>query len=256
MWSYLRKKLGVREHEKKIYRNSKEIAEIKRRVSENKEKSDRRQVVKKVISRDHRVDQVQEEIRSLINWAKEVSEAVSDDKEAIKDLTYIIEDNIDVISDLNNMEDLREQNKALEEKIDRIESKMAELSENLSEFSSRNSQPVQRERRRTEGSDFSRDKRSDGIDETAKRIKEGRKLWKKATDAQRDIIKKMYDLGYPLTYRELSSELEKSVSTVKNQLNDLKSIGYEFDQDIGPNNAKKYLLDDRVKTFLTLRLND
>lgn len=256
MWSYLRKKLGVTEHERKIYRNSKEISEIKRRVSESSDKQRNRQVVKKVISRDHRVDQVQKEIRSLINWAKEVNNAVSDDKEAIKDLTYIIEDNIDILTDLDSVEEIRDQNKSLEEKIDRIEGKMAELSENLSKFSRANNNTSHRETSRSQGAEVSMNQRSDGIDETAMRIKEGRRLWKKATDAQRDIIKKMYDLGYPITYRELSSELEKSVSTVKNQLNNLKSMGYDFDQDIGPNNAKKYLLDDRVKTFLTLRLND
>lgn len=252
MWSYLRRKLGVKEQDKKIYHNSREIAEIKKKVSEQEESSKEPKVVKKVLHRDKRVDKIQEELGSLVKWAKEVSKSVKNDQKAINELTYIIEENIGTIS---SMEDLKEQNSSLREKIDNLDEKIDKLTDRgLNIY--REEESVHRQPKRQEVTQPTGIRWGDNINQTAKRIEEGRRLWKKATDAQRQIVKKMYDLGYPITYRELSSELSKSVSTVKNQMNGLKTKGFNFQEDIGANNTKKYLLDPRVKTFLTLKLND
>ncbi|MDY6771127.1 MAG: winged helix-turn-helix domain-containing protein [Candidatus Nanohaloarchaea archaeon] len=91
---------------------------------------------------------------------------------------------------------------------------------------------------------------------TAEDAKQGEQLWKKATKAQRSVLKTMYDAGYPMSYKEIAEEVGRSVSTVKNHINNLKAAGFEFKEDEGHNNAKKYMVDDRVKAFLTLRLNE
>jgi len=100
------------------------------------------------------------------------------------------------------------------------------------------------------------DGRTSTVVETAEGAKAGEELWKQATPAQRSILQTMYDAGYPMSYKELAEEVGRSVSTVKNHINNLKSAGFDFKEDSGHNNAKKYMIDDRVKAFLTLRLNE
>lgn len=84
----------------------------------------------------------------------------------------------------------------------------------------------------------------------------GEKLWSKTTPAQKNVLKVLYDSGYPMSYKEIAKELNRTVSTVKNHINNLKSMGVRFREESGKNNSKKYMLDDRVRSFLTMRLND
>ncbi len=94
------------------------------------------------------------------------------------------------------------------------------------------------------------------VEETAQEAVEGQELWERATKAQKRIIRAMFELGYPATYKEIASDVGKSVSTVKNHINNLKSLGFDFKEEEGPNNSKKYSLDERLRAFMTVRLND
>lgn len=136
----------------------------------------------------------------------------------------------------------------LEERIAQLENRLAVEDEGL-EASGR---PTNRSTRRPDDVDG----RPGSLAGTAEDAKVGEQLWRKATPAQQSVLQAMYDTGYPMSYKEIADEVGRSVSTVKNHINNLKASGYDFKEDAGHNNAKKYMLDDRIKAFLTLRLNE
>jgi len=165
---------------------------------------------------------------------------------------------IDVLSHYTSEEKLDElfdRHETLEEQIEALQKQLEALRD---EEDTHNvvadavSPPSQRPSGRVEATDG----RSTTAVETASNLEEGENLWEGTTEAQKNILKVMYDLGYPVSYKELADELGRSRSTVKNHINNMKSSGFDFKEDVGYNNAKKYMLDERVKAFLTLRLND
>ncbi len=96
----------------------------------------------------------------------------------------------------------------------------------------------------------------DGDDRSGEKLEEGKALWTKTSETEREIIRELYDAGYPMTYHELANTLNKSVSTIKNHINNMKLKGFDFQESIGTNNTKKHTLDERIKLFLTMRLNN
>jgi len=136
----------------------------------------------------------------------------------------------------------------LEQRVARLEKRLEE-EKRPSEASGR---PTNRTTRRPDDVDG----RPASLAGTAEDAKAGEQLWGKATPAQQNVLQALYDAGYPMSYKEIADEVGRSVSTVKNHINNLKSVGFDFKEDSGHNNAKKYMLDDRIKAFLTLRLNE
>ena len=94
------------------------------------------------------------------------------------------------------------------------------------------------------------------MEEKAENAVKGEELWQKTTPAQKNVLKVLYDSGYPMSYKEIARDLNRTVSTVKNHINNLKSMGVHFREKSGKNNSKKYMVDDRIKGFLTMKLND
>ncbi len=145
---------------------------------------------------------------------------------------------------------------------DEIVAYIAELEERVTELESHLGtekaalEPSGRPTNRSAGRPDDGDGRPGSLAGTAEDAKVGETLWSKATPAQQSVLQAMYDAGYPMSYKEIADEVGRSVSTVKNHINNLKATGYNFKEDAGHNNAKKYMLDDRIKAFLTLRLNE
>ncbi len=98
--------------------------------------------------------------------------------------------------------------------------------------------------------------RNESMEDKAEGVIEGELLWEKTTPAQKNVLQTLYKSGYYMTYNEIANKLNRSVSTVKNHINTLKSMGVEFKETREGNNSKKYMLDDRIKSYLTMKLND
>ncbi|MDY6778607.1 MAG: winged helix-turn-helix transcriptional regulator [Candidatus Nanohaloarchaea archaeon] len=148
----------------------------------------------------------------------------------------------------------------LEERLHTLEQHLSNVDPLTRENLSNPSKPGKETSRRTSSSTSERSEgesgRAGGAVETARAVERGKRLWEKATPAQRSILQTLYDAGYPMSYKEIANDVGRSVSTVKNHINNLKSAGFDFKEDAGYNNTKKYMLDETVKAFLTVRLND
>jgi len=249
IWQYLRNKLNMDDHQEQIEENKREINKIRNHVVDLK-KSPRKKVIKKVEKRDERVDELKERIDAFYQWGLKMHEAVEKNRKVIDKLS-------DLLTDDSLFPDQAQSSKKAgqdftEEQL--FNQRKFEGRQDFPSYSSVN------EEKSTISSQVSHsgleEERPTNADQTANNIRVGKKLWEKATDAQKRIIKKMYDLGYPVSYKELASELGNSVSTIKSHINSLKDKDLKFRITLGPNSTKKYLLDDRLKSYLTHRLND
>lgn len=144
--------------------------------------------------------------------------------------------------------------KTLEDRLSEIEEKFERL-ESLGVFDA-TSEKVDDPSGRPDGRPSEDNGRHSDVEGLVHDVQSGKEIWKKATNTQKEVIKTLYESGYPLSYREISDRLGKSVSTVKNHINNLKASGARFEEEIGQNNEKKYMIDDRIQAFLTMRLND
>jgi predicted nucleic acid-binding Zn-ribbon protein len=237
MWGRLREALGLVSDED-VDKLSHEIGEIRQAA----------------LDRDdweaERAD-LEARIEDLESVSADVQDVVESNKEALSHLVEVLSHHVeeeDSVSAEDAIDGLEARLTALDDRMERLEQSLADLSDQ--DFIKNASS--ERPSRRLDGSD-GRPSSSSG---QAEGVERGKDLWEQATPAQRNIIKAMYDTGYPVSYSEISNEVGRSVSTVKNHINNLKSIGFNFKEDVGYNNSKKYMLDERVKTFLTLRLND
>lgn len=80
-------------------------------------------------------------------------------------------------------------------------------------------------------------------------------LWNAVTPSQKKVVMALYELGYPASYRELAKELDRSVSTVKNHVNALKAKGVSFEEQRGPDNAKRYRLGEDIRSYLAMKIH-
>lgn len=193
-----------------------------------------------------RTDQELEELRSRID---QLDDLLDSQEEAITHVLDVVTTHTERI---DSLEDLDDRVDDVEQRLDdeRTAERPIKTSSGASDV--KRAKKVLVSSGRSDG----RTQRSMDAADRVAGIDEGQRLWAEATRAQQGIMKLMYDAGYPMSYREIAEELGRSVSTVKNHINNLKSQGVSFQEDTGHNNTKKYLLDERVKSFLTLRLND
>lgn len=196
---------------------------------------------------------VPEDGETISEQLEELQERQEDEEKRSRSNEEAIEHIIEALShqakDREQLRSVLERIEELETRIDKMEGRLNETSQ-LDEKTG--SEASGRTSKRVDGSTG----RTGDAGTTQQSIDAGEQLWQETTPAQRTIIKTMYDLGYPLSYQEIADEVGRSVSTVKNHINNLKSMGFDFKEDTGYNNTKKYMLDERVKQFLTLRLND
>lgn len=191
-------------------------------------------------------DQELEELRSRID---QLDDLLDSQEEALTHVLDVVTTHTERIDSLEDVDDRLEE---MEQRLDdeRTATEPIKPSSEASDMKAARKMLVSSGR-----SDGQTQRSMDAADRVAG-IDEGQHLWTEATRAQQGIMKLMYDAGYPMSYREIAEELGRSVSTVKNHINNMKSQGVSFQEDTGHNNTKKYLLDERVKSFLTLRLND
>ncbi|MCJ7429128.1 MAG: winged helix-turn-helix transcriptional regulator [Candidatus Nanohaloarchaeota archaeon QJJ-5] len=201
-------------------------------------------------SLDDRVDLLERETETLRDQQKSLSADVRSHDEAIEHIVEAlshISGEIDFEDEIDGINDLENRISAIEDKLERLEHLgVFEATSTISKEASG----------RPDGRPSDEDGRHSDVEALAHDVQSGKKLWDGATNAQKEVIKALYDSGYPLSYREIADNLGKSVSTVKNHINNLKSSGVEFNEEIGQNNEKKYMIDDRIQAFLTMRLND
>lgn len=197
-----------------------------------------------------RTDLLERQVDTLQQERKELSAEIESHDTAIEHIV----DALSHISGQDKEETLNDNIGGLENRISSIEDKLHRL-EQLGVFEE-SSNDGSEASGRPDGRSSDQDGRHTDVEGLVHDVHSGKKLWNDATNAQREVIKTLYASGYPLSYREIADELGKSVSTVKNHINNLKSSGAEFKEEIGQNNEKKYMIDDRIQAFLTMRLND
>jgi len=193
-----------------------------------------------------RTEQELEELRSRID---QLDDLLDSQEEA---LAHVLDAVTAHAERIDSLEELDGRVEEMEERLDDGRTAMKRVDTSFSGSAMKQAQKVSVSSGRTDG----HDQRSMDAAERVAGIDAGQQLWMDATRAQQSIMKLLYDAGYPMSYQEIAEELGRSVSTVKNHINNLKSQGVSFQEDTGHNNTKKYLLDERVKSFLTLRLND
>jgi len=238
MWTYLRNKLGIESQEDRINDTIREINRLRDHITHIQ--SQKPKVIKQIIYKNPKNESITQEIENLKDREIKTHKIISDYRETFLEF-------IDIVSG------------KLENFTDRLDTFGDKLEKPLIHDINKEiifSRPTNIATKKTTNRPIITTKRSTSITSTTDQIEQGELLWQNATDAEREIIKTLYDAGYPSSYNELAEKLKKSISTVKNHLNNLKSKGFKFQERTGINNTKKYLLDTRVKTFLTLRLND
>lgn len=193
-----------------------------------------------------RTEQELEELRSRID---QLDDLLDSQEEA---LTHVLDVVTTHTERIDSLEDLDTRVEEMEQRLDDGRTAVKRIDASSEGSAAERAQKIVMSSGRSDGQT---QRGMDAADRVAG-IDEGQRLWSEATRAQQGIMKLMYDAGYPMSYREIAEELGRSVSTVKNHINNLKSQGVSFQEDTGHNNTKKYLLDERVKSFLTLRLND
>lgn len=248
-WQYIRKRLGIDKHEEKIKDHEREINKIRNHVVDIREKP-RKKIIRKIEKKDERVDGLKERIDAFYEWGLKLHKAVDNNRKALEKMTDILSDE-DFPSNKTNDPSEMSRETVKENMLDQNSFGGRKKSDSYREI---NEESIIRNEEL--GANNKDDKAHLNIDEAADGLKKGKKLWEKATDAQRQIIKKMYDLGYPVSYKELASEIGNTVSTIKSHINSMKDKDFRFRITLGPNSTKKYLLDDRLKRYLTQRLND
>jgi DNA-binding CsgD family transcriptional regulator len=194
---------------------------------------------------------LEERVSSIESWKEERDDHIDTNAQAVEHIIEAVHHTVDSGEDPSEA--------ALP---DEAIAYMAELEERVAQLENRldvektSLESSGRPTNRTIGRPDDVDGRPGSLAGTAEDAKTGERLWQKATPAQQSVLQTMYDAGYPMSYKEIADEVGRSVSTVKNHINNLKAAGYDFKEDAGHNNAKKYMLDDRIKAFLTLRLNE
>ena len=238
MWRYLKRKLGIYEQDIRIENTLKEIQQIKQHISQIQ--AQKPKIIKQIIYQRPENDPVIMEVNEIKERELKTVEIISEYKNTFLDF-------VDLVS------------KKLENFDNRLERFEKKTENSLTTQEYANIEPdrsTKRSTKRTTSRPIITTKRPTNTTSTTDQIEQGKILWENATDTEREIIQALYDAGYPLSYGELAEKLNKSLSTVKNHLNNMKAKGFQFQERTGLNNTKKYLLDFRVKTFLTLRLND
>lgn len=219
---FLKKKFGLKQLEEKVSKHEKEIGELREHILNKFQRA-----------RDPRVDNILNKMNDLEKWSFQVFDLIVKNKENMEKYMELFNKRLD----------------DLESRIGQIKLKSSQkiISHEGKSFLELNDRPEVSKQNYEKETSFEWSTTS---------IEEGKLLWEKTTDAEREIIMELYDAGYPLTYNELANKLKKSVSTVKNHINNMKLKGFRFEETIGMNNLKRYSLDPRVKIFLTLRLNN
>jgi len=238
IWRYLRKRLGIEAQDERITYSLKEIETLRTHITHIQKQEPK--IIKQIIYKTPKNNLLLKEIEEIKNREVQVQKIMGTYKDTFLEFVDLVSEKLE----------------GFNSRLDSFEPKLIIHNAESTRFEhlvGRSTKPLLST---TTGRPFSTTKRTTRPISTTDQIEQGQNLWECATDAERDIIKTLYDAGYPYSYHELSEKLEKSISTVKNHLNNLKSKGFQFQERIGLNNTKKYLLDARVKTFLTLRLND
>ncbi len=201
------------------------------------------------------IKHLKDELEEIKRFSKEKDErnskSIENMNETLENFYLLIEEILDKI---NNSENKKELNR-LDKKVKDIENNFEKLLEGYRTNNVKitdNKGGMNRSISRPE----TMDQRNRSMKNKAEGVIDGEILWKNTTPAQKNVLKVLYESGYPMSYRELGEELNRSISTVKNHINTLKSMGVNFIEERQGNNSKKYMLDERIKSFLTMRLND
>ena len=225
MWRYLKRKLGIDEQNIRIENTLQEISQIRQHIS--RIQNQKPKIIKQIIYQRPKNDPILKEIDEIKSREIKTINIISEYKKTFLDF-------VDLMS----------------EKLENFESRLNKFEENIQnpiltkiypkdEFG----RSTKRSTKRTTGRPIVTTKRPTNTTSTTDQIEQGKQLWENATDTEREIIQILYDAGYPLSYSELAEKLNKSISTVKNHLNNMKAKGFEFQERTGLNNTKKYLLD-------------
>ena len=230
-----------------------------REVSENgKEKKDLKSfkdVENELEAFESNIEDLKEEIYEIKRFTKEKcgrnSKSIENMNETLENFYLLIEE---FLAKENNFKTSNELD-SLKDRINDIENKFDKLFEDY-----RVNDVKLNYNKKGFNQSFSRpktmDQRDRSIKNKAEGVVDGEILWKNTTPAQKNVLKVLYESGYPMSYKELGDELNRSISTVKNHINTLKSMGVNFVEERQGNSSKKYMLDERIKSFLTMRLND